>query len=110
MYHVISTVLSFLRSRGPVRPALPARGQAGRQNKQARGVSRAAESPLQQDVTSGCDITGRAQRLFAECSVAGCNAQLETLSLCLSRNVEQPHCSEGNTAKKQKEAENGEKQ
>lgn len=48
----------------PCPPRWPWRGRASCQNKQACGVSRATESPLQQDVTSGCDITGRGRRLF----------------------------------------------
>lgn len=48
----------------PRPPHRPREGWAGCQNKQACGVSRAAESPLQHDVTSGCDITGRGRRLF----------------------------------------------
>lgn len=35
----------------------PLQGRDGGQNKHACGVSREADSPLQQDVTSGCDIT-----------------------------------------------------
>lgn len=60
----------------PRPPRWPRQGWASCQNKQACGVSRAAESPLQQDVTSGCDITGKGRRLFVQLWLQSCSLQL----------------------------------
>lgn len=62
----------------PRPPRWPRQGRASCQNKQACAVSRAAESPLQQDVTSGCDIMGKGHRLFVQ-------RWLQSRSLQLSR-------------------------